>query len=272
MPHVSANGAKIYYETHGSGEPLLMIPGFGANATLYWANIPALAERFHVIAYDPRGAGRSDVPPAPYSMQMHAEDAIAVIEAAGERSAHVFSTSMGGMIAQNLALLYPERVRRLVLCCTTPGGTHHVLPPPEALERFIAAASIEDPAAAVRSTYPLHYSDAYVAEHDAEIVARSLATSSMRSTPEGRAGQLAAVQEHDTYDRLPEIKAPTLVAHGEEDGIIPVQNGRILAERIPKARLVIYPRAKHIFFVECAAELNAEVMAFLTEPARERVA
>ena len=71
---------------------------------------------------------------------------------------------------------------------------------------------------------------------------------------------------------MPEIKAPTLVAHGEEDGIIPVQNGRILAERIPNARLVIYPRAKHIFFVECAAELNAEVMAFLTEPARERVA
>src|SRR5438552_22813 len=138
-----------------------MIPGFGANATLYWANIPALAERFHVIAYDPRGAGRSDVPPA---------------------------------------------------------------------------------------------------------------TSSMRSTPEGRAGQLAAVQEHDTYDRLPEIKAPTLVAHGEEDGIIPVQNGRILAERIPNARLVIYPGAKHIFFVECAAELNAEVAAFLTAPARERVA
>src|SRR6266567_37661 len=155
VPYVKANGAKIYYETHGSGEPLLMIPGFGANATLYWANISALAEQFHVIAYDPRGAGRSDVPDAPYSMRMHAEDAIAVIEAAGEQSAHVFSTSMGGMIAQNLALLRPKRVRRLVLCCTTPGGTHHVLPPSEALERFIAAASIEDPAEAVRSPYPL---------------------------------------------------------------------------------------------------------------------
>ncbi len=272
MPYADAAGARIYHETHGSGEPLLMIPGFGATTVLYWANVPTLSERFRCIVYDPRGAGRSDVPPAPYSMQMHAEDAIAVLDACGETSAHVFSTSMGGMIAQNLALLYPERVRRFVLCCTTPGGSHHVRPPDEQIATFMAAAEIEDPAAAVRSTYPLHYSDEYVAAHDAEIVARALANQALRSTPEGRAGQLAAVQQHDTFDRLPQISAPTLVAHGEEDGIVPVENGRIIASRIPGARLSIYPRAKHIFFVECAAELNAEVAAFLGEPAKEKVA
>src|SRR5262249_21975158 len=160
---------------------------------------------------------------------------------------------------------YPERVRRLVLCCTSPGGSHHVRPPEDQIATFMAASDIADPAEAVRSTYPLNYSEEHVAGHDAEIVARALAKRPLPPSPEGLEAQLAAVQEHDTYEHLPEITAPTLVAHGEEDGIVPVENGRIIASRIPGARLIIYPRAKHIFFVECAEELNAEVEAFLTE-------
>lgn len=267
MPNADANGARLYYEVHGEGQPLLLIPGFGSTVEIYVANAPALAERFRVIVFDPRGAGRSDVPqPATsYSMQQFAEDCAAVLDAAGAESAHVFGTSFGGMVAQHLALLYPERVRRMVLGCTTPGGVAHVTPPPEQIATFLAASGIADPAAAVRSTYPLHYSDAFIAGHDEEIVARSQRNAHLRSTPEGRAGQLNAVSGHDTWERLPELRAPVFVAHGEEDGVVPVQNARNLASQIPGARLKIYPQAKHIFFIECADELNDDIAAFFTE-------
>jgi pimeloyl-ACP methyl ester carboxylesterase len=190
------------------------------------------------------------------------------MQAAGEESAHVVAASFGGMVAQNLALTYPERVRRLVLICTTPGGPHHVAPPPEQMVVFMAAGDIADPVAAVRSTYPLHYSDAYIAEHDAEIVERSLANAHLRSKPEGRMGQLVAVNQHDTFDRLPGLCISTLVLHGDEDGIVPIENGRKLAAQIPNARLKEYPGAKHIVFTECADEMNRDIIHFLSENER----
>jgi len=263
VPYADARGARIWYEVAGEGPPLLLIAGFGSNATVYWANIPPLAQRFRTIAMDPRGSGRSDVAPGPYSMALLADDAAAVLDAAGAPLAHVFGTSMGGMVAQHVALRHPQRVAGLVLLCTTPGGARHVPPPTEKMARFMAAVEIADPAEAVRHTYPLHYSDAYAAAHDAEIVARSLANRHLRSTPEGRAAQLAAVRAHDTWDALPRLRAPALVLHGEEDGVVPVENGRNIASRIPGARLVTWPQGRHLFFAECADEVNAETAAFL---------
>jgi pimeloyl-ACP methyl ester carboxylesterase len=264
MPHADSGGVALYYEIHGEGPPLLLIPGFGSTTLVYFANIEPLARRFRVIVFDPRGSGRSGVPESGYAMQAFVDDCAAVLDAAGEDSAHVVGASFGGMVAQNLALLRPELVRRLVLICTTPGGPHHVAPPPEQMAVFLAAGDIADPAAAVRSTYPLHYSDDYIAAHDAEIVARSIANAHLRSTPQGRMGQLVAVSEHDTLDRLADLRAPALVLHGAEDGIVPVENGRRIAEAIPGARLKVFPRAKHIVFTECAGELNRDIIEFLS--------
>jgi 3-oxoadipate enol-lactonase len=261
--YADASGTRIYYETAGAGEALLLIPGFGANTTVYWANTPALARRFRVIAFDPRGAGRSEAPAGPYTMARLADDCAAVLDAAGASEAHVFGTSFGGMVAQHFALRHPRRLRRLVLGCTTPGGGRHIPPPPENVARFLAAGEIADPVEAVRSTYPLHYSDEYAAVHDGEIVARALANAALRATPRGRAGQLAAAQSHDTFSRLQEIAAPTLVAHGQDDGIVPVENARILAGSIAGATLVIYPRARHVYFTECAGQVNADMIEFL---------
>lgn len=268
MPYVNADGAKLYYEVHGDGPPLLMIPGFGSTTLVYFANIAPLAEHFKVVVFDPRGSGRSDVPDSGYSMRSFVDDCVAVLREAGEESAHLVAASFGGMVAQNLALTYPERVRRLVLICTTPGGPHHVPPPPAQMAVFMAAGDIADPAAAVRSTYPLHYSDAYVAAHDAEIVERSLANAHLRSKPAGRMGQLVAVSQHDTFDGLATLATPALVLHGDEDGVVPVENGRNIARQIPNARLKIYPGAKHIVFAECADEMNRDIILFLNENER----
>jgi pimeloyl-ACP methyl ester carboxylesterase len=264
MPTVISGDVTIHYETHGHGEPLLLIPGFGCSTEVYRANTPALSEQFRVIIFDPRGAGRSASPDDGYTMTAFADDAEAVLRAAGVDTAHVLGTSFGGLVAQHLALEHPERVRRLVLGCTTPGGAAHVQPPAENLATFLAASLVEDAAESTRMRYPLHYSDSYIETHDEEIVAHSVATSHLGATPHGRDGQLAAIRTHDVYDRLVEIAAPTLVAHGDEDGVIPVENGEALARQIPRAQLRIYAGAKHMFFVERAAEFNGDVLAFLT--------
>jgi pimeloyl-ACP methyl ester carboxylesterase len=242
-----------------------MHPGFGCTVEIYWANTQPLAKHFRVIVFDPRGAGRSSIGDVSATPKTYADDAAAVLDAEGVAAAHAFGTSFGGMMVQHLALEHPRRVRRLVLACTTAGGPQHVLPPPENMVKFIAASDIADPVAAVRSTYALNYSDAYIAAHEAEIIARSQANAELRSTPGGRATQIAAVQAHDTHARLREIACATLVAHGIDDGTVPVENGRVLAAGIPGSRLKLYPGGRHLFFMECADELNADIVAFLRE-------
>jgi pimeloyl-ACP methyl ester carboxylesterase len=244
-----------------------MHPGFGCTVEVYWANIAPLAERFRVIVLNPRGSALSTPGSGEgTTMSDYAADAVALLDHAGIASAHVFGASFGGMVAQHIALEHADRVRGLVLCCTTPGGAAHVLPPLVNIEKFVAASSITDPTDAVRSTYFLNYSDAYAKEHDAEIVARALKNAELRSTPEGRASQMAAVQAHDTFARLKDIAAPTLIAHGTDDGTVPDENGRTLASNIPGARFSAYTGARHLIFTERAAELNAEIAAFLDAP------
>ncbi len=265
MPFVEASGARIYYETQGDGPPLLMHPGFGCNRSIYRANIPALAAHFRTIVLDPRGAGRSDAPANGYTMEVYANDCAALLDALGVERAHVLGTSFGGMVAQNFALLHPGRLRKLVLGCTTPGGAAHALPPQEAIDAYVDAASVDDPAEGVRMRARLNYTDSYLADHLGEIEQWAVDDDALRSPPQGIAGQLDAVAGHDVFDRLPQVSAPTLVAHGDDDGIVPVANGRNIAAQIPGAQLKIYEGARHVFFYERADEFNRDVLAFLGE-------
>jgi pimeloyl-ACP methyl ester carboxylesterase len=260
---------RIWHDSHGDGEPLLMIPGFSTNATVYWALAPLLARHFRVVLMDPRGAGRSDVPEPPYTMRHFADDCAAVLDAAGIDSAHVLGTSFGGMVAQHLALEHPQRVRGLVLGCTTPGGASHVAPQPQDIGLLLTSGDIADPVESLRSLYPVNYSDAFCAENDAVLCSMAVANAHLRSRPQGRAGQLAAATSHDTLDRLPQIAAPTLVLHGEDDRIVPAANGRLLAERIPAARHIEYPGARHTFFTECAERVAHDVTSFLKTAGEE---
>ena len=122
MPTVQANEIEIYYEEHGEGPPLLLIMGWGGNAATWKPQLPGLAERFHVIAFDNRGAGRTKAPDGPYTIAQMADDTAGLLDSLELPSAHVFGISMGGMVAQELALSHAERVRTLVLGCTSPGG------------------------------------------------------------------------------------------------------------------------------------------------------
>ena len=127
------DGAQLHYEIAGKGDPVLLIMGLGMASTAWWRTVPVLAKRLRVITFDNRGAGRSDAPRGPYTLAQLAADAVAVLDAAGEERAHVYGFSLGGMIAQELALRHPERVSKLVLGATTPGGRHHELPDEDTL-------------------------------------------------------------------------------------------------------------------------------------------
>src|SRR5579863_8901572 len=134
MPFVENQGARIYWNEQGQGEPVLLIMGLGYPSNLWHRTRPLLAQRYRTIAFDNRGVGLSDVPPGPYSIATMASDAAAVLDAAGVSDANVFGVSMGGMIAQEFALQYPQRTRSLILGCTAAGGPHAVLAEPQVLE------------------------------------------------------------------------------------------------------------------------------------------
>jgi 3-oxoadipate enol-lactonase len=258
-----ANGARLYYEVYGKGEPLLLIMGLGANHLGWAAQVPVYAREFRVIVFDNRGTGQSSFPEGvDCTIPLMADDATALLDFLGVDSAHVYGISMGGMIAQEMALRHPEKVRSLILGATSPGGSHAVPPDAQGIAPLIEQGSAGD-GAFNPALLDLLFSPAYLAEHRSELVEKFGGLANYPPTsPEAFAAQLRAAARHDTYDRLPDIAAPTLVLHGTDDPVLPVTNGRILAERIPGAQLVIFEGARHAY-MEKQAEADAAVLDFL---------
>jgi pimeloyl-ACP methyl ester carboxylesterase len=277
MPYAENNGTKIYWQeegiggTAGAGDPgasaidaratVLLIMGLGYTHEMWSRVAPVLGSKYRVISFDNRGVGLTDAPPGPYTMPAMAADSIAVMDAAGCRQAHVFGISMGGMIAQELVLRYPERVRSLILGCTACGGAHSVPARPQVLETLRARGtmSVDE---GIRAMVPYIYDQATPRERieqDLEIRARTY------PRPESYFAQLAGVMAHDTYERLGSIAVPTLVIHGEGDMLVPPENGRLLASRIPGAKLVMLPSASHIFPTDQPEASITAILSFLSE-------
>ncbi|HYD50390.1 MAG TPA: alpha/beta hydrolase, partial [Terriglobales bacterium] len=214
MPYTtSTDGTQIHYELHGEGEPVLLIMGLGSNAYGWYRTIPWLAPHYQVIAFDNRGTGRSDVPEGAYSIAQMAEDAAAVLAAAGHASAHVVGASLGGMIAQRLALAHPAKLRSLVLICTTPGGERAVRPGPEVLAAMMQGG--DDPAQIYRRNAWFLYGQNTLSYHPERIDEDLQYRNKIPTQPLGYLGQLQAALGHDAWDDLPAIGVPTLVVHGD---------------------------------------------------------
>jgi pimeloyl-ACP methyl ester carboxylesterase len=238
--------------------------GLGMNATGWWRTVPVLAGSFRVLAFDNRGVGRSGRPAGPYSAAQMADDAVAVLDAAGEASAHVYGISLGGMIAQEIVLRHPRRVRSLVLGCTTPGGPRAVPAAPDTLAFFERRGGM--PAEeAVWASVPYNYGPATRRDHGERIAQDIAQRLRFPIEPDPYRAQLAAALGHDAHDRLGDIRAPTLVVHGTEDVMVLPANGRLLAEAIPGAELLDGPGAGHLYFTD-APELDEAVAAFLSAP------
>jgi len=265
MSTAKVGDINIYYEIHGKGEPLVLIYGYAGHSGLWFQQIPILSKKYRVIVFDNRGVGRSDKPDTPYTMAMMAGDIAGLLDIIGIDAAHIFGISMGGMIAQHFALNYPQRVISLILGCTFCGGVHSVQTEPESIaalfdfERLRKMTREE----VTRQAMPFCFSQEFI-EKNPDIVDKRVAKQLEYPTPaRGATRQTEAIMGHGMYELLPKIKLPTLVIAGDNDRLIPVENSRILASRIPEAELVIIKGAGHEFFIEAAEEANKKVLDFL---------
>ncbi|MFY9804591.1 MAG: alpha/beta fold hydrolase [Candidatus Acidiferrales bacterium] len=258
MPFVENAGARIYWDEEGAGEPLLLIMGLSYPSYMWHRTRPALAQSYRTIALDNRGVGQSDVPSGVYSIALMASDAAAVLDAAGVLSAHVFGISMGGMIAQEFALQYPQRVRSLILGCTASGGPEAVQAAPAVLETLLRQGMT--PEEATEAIIPFIYDAGTPRERiDEDMAIR------MKWYPSARAysSQLQGIIAWEAYSRIAQIKAPTLLIHGETDRLVPAANGRLIAARIPGAKLVLIPHASHIFETDQPGVGNHAILEYL---------
>jgi 3-oxoadipate enol-lactonase len=235
---------RIAWESTGTGKPLLLIQGLGY-ARWGWDPVgPGLAERFRVLTFDNRGIGESAVPPGPYTAREMAADALQVLDEAGAVRTHVVGASLGGMIAQELAVAAPERVDRLVLCCTTPGGPAAVQMPAVTVRLFQQAATLAPEVALKRFIENALGPEPPEGLLD-ELLRRRLANP---PDPAGWQAQAAAGTTFPGVDAT--IEASTLVLHGTADNVVDVGNADLLAQMIPNARSELFPGAGHLFFWE----------------------
>lgn len=243
----------------GSGAPLLLITGLGY-AIWCWTELRAqLAGRAEILAFDNRGTGRSDKPAGPYSIAMMADDAAAVMAAAGFESMHVLGHSMGGYIAQSLALRHPKRVRSLVLASTSRGGPDTEAMPPVTAEAWAKAAA-QPPEIYARASMPNSFAPGWTARHPAEFEALLARRLEFPTPPENWKAQFDACVDHAlTGLDITPIRVPVTVVHGRLDRVVPYRNGELIAQTLPHARFVTLDEVGHLPMIEVPDAFGAIV-------------
>jgi pimeloyl-ACP methyl ester carboxylesterase len=250
VPNIDIAGTDLYYERRGEGEPLLLIQGLGGNS-LHWGEgfLGGLEDGFELILFDNRGAGRSGPLEGEHTIADLASDALGLLDALKVDSAHVVGISMGGMVAQEIVLSAPERVRTLTLGCTFPGGPEATMTDMAVVGMLAEAVLSGDDERTLRVGYDVMIAAEYGEQEGAYELYAELARQYPAPVPVLMA-QLSAIMGHDTSQRLGEIAAPTLVIHGTEDRLLDVANGELIARLIPGARLELLEGSGHMFFWE----------------------
>ena len=275
MPTATVRGIDLYYEDHGSGDPLLCIMGFATDSTGWLLQVPEFSQRYRTIVFDNRGVGRSDKPGGPYTIHEMADDAAGLLDSLGIERTHVLGLSMGGMIAQELVLRHPQRVRGLVLAATYPEPDEDI----EKTRQFTlsqmggsvnAAGEVRIDLAAVnpmllfQHLLPLVFNQQFIANELGKLMSLFAGALQYGFSMEAILGQMEALLGHKATDRLHHIEAPTLVLVGDADRLISPANSDILARSIPGATLVKIPGGSHGFNIEQPDVFNRTVLDFLS--------
>jgi len=266
MSIISANGINIHYEVQGAGTPLVLISGLGYPAWQWKRMLPYLTPHFQVVTFDNRGVGGTDKPAGPYTAGLLAADTAALLEAIGIPSAIIMGHSMGGFVAQELALSYPEKVDKLVLSSTNFGGPHHI---PITMEAMTVLADVtSDPVTRFTNGLVVSTAPGFAEKHP-ELIQEWLKWRVANPIdPAGYQAQmaigLALIPEAASFEhRLPDIKVPTLILFGAHDKVVPPANADLLAAKIPDSKVVILPDAGHFFPVETPEAASQAVVDFI---------
>lgn len=249
------DGTEVCWTSQGSGDAVLLAMGHAFTKEFWFRVAPVLAEHYRVLTFDNRGVGATRWDGSDFTMRDLADDAVAVLDAAGVDRAHVYGVSMGGGTVVEMALVYPERVRSLILGCTT-AKTATPIPDRSQLASIPVETLKAGAGAGLYGTRPV--SDELKRE-DQDVL------NAMHVTHEGLWAQQRAVALYDSADRVGQIKAPTLVIHGTEDRAVPYELGRLLAAAIPGAKLVTLEGSGHGYLTDAAEEANRAVLEFLAE-------
>lgn len=276
MPRTNVGDVELYYEEHGSGDPLLLIMGLGADLNGWMFQTPEFAKHYRTIVFDNRGVGRSDKPAGPYTIAQMADDAASLMDRLGIERAHVCGISMGGMISQEVALRHPKRLRSLILGCTYAKPDAGVLQN-SSLSASNLGGSIDangnidvdvskiDPMMFFRTLLPLTFNQSFIETDLARVMQMFAGSLAFGFDLNAILGQVRATMTHDTVERLKQIKAPTLVITGDNDLLIPASNSDVLAREIAAARLVKIPGGSHAFNIETPEVFNRAVLDFLRD-------
>jgi len=258
MPKVKVNDIQMYYEVKGEGFPLVMINGLGGNLDS-WKNYYPLAEEvsreLKLVMFDNRGAGRTDISDKEYTIKLFADDTAGLMNALRISKAHILGISMGGMIAQELVLNYPEKVAKLVLWSTCSGGSNDVQSSQEVSKKLSAAGEMSQEER-LRMLLALCLTKDFIRRNPDFVELLVQRALKHPISEEGYMRQLSAVRKFNAYDRLQQIKVPTLTLHGRKDVLIPPENGSILAEAIPNAKLVYFEKSAHMLAEEMREVIN----------------
>lgn len=264
MPRVTREGTSIHYAVDGAsdGPTVLLLEGLGYGRWMWHWLTDDLADEYEVLRPDNRGTGDSDAPAGPYTIAEMAADARAVLDDHGVDSVHVCGASMGGMIAQELALA-DDRVASLALLCTSPGGEDAVEMPAAVREHVFSPPEDAGPRERVRYLMePAVSDDCY--EREPDLVERIVDWRlTGDATPAGREAQAAGVAAFDATDRLGDLSVPTLILHGTADRVLPVENAELLSAHLPDATVELIEDGPHLFFIEERDRIDARIRSFL---------
>lgn len=256
MGYCACGNVPIYWEESGTGPNLLLVSGLGGGTWSWYGQVPFFERHYRTITFDNRGAGRSGMPPGPYSIRQFANDTLCLLDSLNVVDVFVAGLSMGGMIAQELALMAPRRVRALLLGCTHFGGELRIPPDPDAIRTLVSNGGLTTEQI-IDKNLPLFFSEDCRRSHPELIASYRRVQLSIPEQPlHAFEAQLKAIQSHDCSERFPRIEAPTLLVTGSQDILVPRENTFLMAEKLPHAEVVVIPGAGHALHVECCDELN----------------
>ena len=265
MAIAEVNGQRLYYEVHGEGEPLLCVHGLACDTLAWIPQIQGFSAAYRTVIFDNRDVGQSSMADGEYEIADMARDALALADQLEIDSFHLVGISMGGAIAQEMACQASDRVRTLTLAMTFPAGSTYACRLAEVWGNRLEQISFEQH---VDELMLLVHSEEFFENADmVEFIRTAMLNNPNRQAPEAFGRQIAACGRHDTRDRLGALTMPTHVIGAEYDILVPIWKSREIAERIPGAKLTVFPRASHGLSLERAEEFNAAVLGFIREAA-----